>query len=187
MADKGDEQRKLAARQRYLLAASVTQRMAGEVEGVAIEAQGLRQPLCLGRRLEEGSYAIQHGMLVQGDGQTSIYRGRRRTQRRCVVRLFGHDDVFAAAPVEIEGGRAGSAACDNGEGDVMLGEHLTCPPVVLRQLDAVTGRHQPSRQGRTNHHILGHHQDQVPHGFPLVRLMFGKVLAQSVSGAPPRR
>ena len=49
----------------------------------------------------------------------------------------------------------------------MIGEDLAGPPFVLRQLDAVTGRHQPPSQGRPEPHILGHHQDPVPHGHGL--------------------
>jgi hypothetical protein len=37
------------------------------------------------------------------------------------------------------------------------GENLARPLFAFGKLDAVTGRHQPSRQHRSQHHVLGYH------------------------------
>jgi hypothetical protein len=61
------------------------------------------------------------------------------------LQRFGHDDPRAAVPVEVEGRRAGPATRQYREGYPMMGENLARPSFAFCQLDAVTGRHQPSR------------------------------------------
>ena len=58
--------------------------------------------------------------------------------------------------------------------------------LAFSELHAVTGRHQPSRQGRSQHHVVGHHEDTVPHDLPPLFVFppeLRKVLAELVLSA----
>jgi hypothetical protein len=70
------------------------------------------------------------------------------------------------------------AASQDDESNPRVGENFPRPPFAFRQLDAVTGRHQPSREGRSQRHILSYHQNKVPHDLPAAASFLAKVLAR---------
>ena len=67
-----------------------------------------------------------------------------------------HDDPLIAASIQVEGWQAETAAGQDRQSYLMTSENFARPAFAFCQLDAVAGRHQPSREGRSQRYILSY-------------------------------